>query len=366
MSELILNARFLMRPATGVDRVAAELMQALDQIGLPQGMHNWRALRPGGTTVSTPAPFRDRLHATASRLDGHLWEQLILRQSCPDDWLLSLCNAGPVLRRRQIVMLHDAQVFSHPESYARAFRQWYRIIQPRLGHRAAMVLTVSEHARAQLEHFGVVPKGKARVVPNGADHILRLPADLNILTQHRLKPQGYFLAIGSQAAHKNIPMLLRAARTRNPDAPPLVIAGGGHAAAFAGASVLSSRNIRTIGRVSDAALRALYENATALVFPSLTEGFGLPPVEAMLCGCPVIASTGGAIPEVCGDAAFLVDPLDEKGWTTAMTDIADTPDLRNSLTQAGYKRAATFTWANAAAILSEHLSDLPKDDLWQG
>lgn len=362
MSNLILNSRFLMRPPTGVDRVAAELICALDRHGLPPGLGDWRALRPAGPMAEVqnrPPQILENQHVSGSRWKGNLWEQLTLARVAPEDWLLSLCNIGPVLRRRQVVMLHDAQVFRAPESYSQGFRSWYHALQPRLARRAAMVLTVSHHAKAELEHFGVVPQGKARVVPNGADHILRTAADPGVLHQQSLTPGAYFLAIGSLASHKNIALLAQAAQNRADTAVPLVIAGGGNANVFADAGISSSQDIRLVGRVTDAELRALYENATALVFPSLTEGFGLPPVEAMFCGCPVIASTGGAVPEVCGEAAFLVDPQDLGGWTAAMTRMADDTDLRTRLIQAGYKRAATFTWANAAAVLSEHLSQLP-------
>lgn len=363
MSELVLNARFLMRPPTGVDRVATELMCALNDLGLPKGLDKWRGVRPSGS-VALPAEraqaIARQVQPSASRFDGHLWEQLVLGYADPEAWLLSLCNVGPVLRRKQIVMFHDAQIFRTPESYGRPFRTWYRAMQPRLGKRAAMVLTVSEHSKAELEHFGVVPAGKTRVVPNGGDHILRVPPDHRILRKQGLEQNGYFLTIGSLAPHKNIDLLVKAASARQDRSLPLVIAGGGNAGVYAEAGIAPSEDIRPIGRVTDSALRALYENAIALVFPSLTEGFGLPPIEAMFCGCPVIASTGGAVPEVCGNAAYYVDPMDRTGWTNAMTDLAQDPLLRQRLIREGTERAAAFTWAKAAAVLSDCLADLPQ------
>lgn len=365
MADLVLNARFMMRPTTGVDRVAMELIGALDALGLPDGVQDWRALRPAGPTGANDmaSTLRSRTEVSTSRLDGHLWEQLVLGHTAPNDWLMSLCNIGPVLRQRQIVMIHDAQVFRTPESYSRAFRLWYHAMQPQLGRRAAMVLTVSEHAKAELEHFGVVPPGKARVVPNGADHILRTPADCRVLRGNRLRKGSYFLAIGSMATHKNLPMIAKAASYNGNSETPLVIAGGGDRSVFADSGIAETGCVRPIGRVTDGELRALYENATALVFPSLTEGFGLPPLEAMLCGCPVIASTGGAIPEVCGDAALFVDPMNMWSWASAMTLLNQDPGLRGTLSQIGYKRAAAFTWANAAAILKGHLSQLPQTSM---
>lgn len=361
MTDLLLNSRFLMRPPTGVDRVATELADAL--ISLAGDTMPVRGLRPAGEIVqpeSRPEALLTRVEASSSRLKGHAWEQIALAGADPGAWLLSLCNMGPALRRRQVVMMHDAQVFRQPESYSRAFRSWYHLVQPRLARRAELVLTVSEHSRRELEHFGVVPPGKARVVPNGADHILRIGADRDILGKHGLEPGGYFLAIGSLAPHKNLALIAEAALKRSDRSRPLVIAGGGNASVFSDSGIVPSDDVRVIGRVSDAELRGLYDNATALVFPSLTEGFGLPPAEAMFCGCPVIATTGGAVPEVCGEAALSLPPSDASAWAAAMDRISTDDGLRRNLAEAGAARVARFTWENAAKTLMGHLQDLTR------
>lgn len=363
MTGLLLNARFLMRPPTGVDRVAEQLVSALLELDLPPRFDGFRGLRPQGDMALPEARPKEVLAAIeppASTLKGHAWEQIALARARPDDWLLSLCNTGPVMRRRQVVMIHDAQVFRQPESYSRPFRLWYNAMQPRLGRRAAMVLTVSEHSKSELEHYGVVPKGKARVIPNGADHILKITSDGGTMARHGLTPGGYLLALGSLAPHKNLAMLVAAARARKDRAVPLVIAGGGNASVFGDNGITPSEDVRLLGRVSDEELRALYDNAAALVFPSITEGFGLPPAEAMFCGCPVIASTGGAIPEVCGDATLSLDPSDREGWTAAMESLCADPALRSRLAEAGRARVQQFTWRAAAEKLAGLLAELPQ------
>ncbi|WP_417585468.1 glycosyltransferase family 4 protein [Pelagibacterium sp.] len=359
MSDLILNARFLTRPQTGVDRVAQELTAALieDRPGL-----RIRALCPREGVVhqeDRPTALMQHVQRSASSLKGQLWEQVHLAGAHKNDWLLSLCNMGPVWRKRQIVMIHDAQVFRQPDSYSRAFRGWYQLLQPLLGRRAAMVLTVSEHSKHELEQFGVVPSGKTRVVPNGADHILRIGLDGTALARWGLERGRYFLALGSLAPHKNLAMLVAAAKAREDQSIPLVIAGGGNATVFSSNGIVSGEGIRVLGRVSEAELRTLYEYATALAFPSLTEGFGLPPAEAMFCGCPVISSTGGAIPEVCGSATLALGPYDQAGWTRAMEELAENSGLRHSLSERGRAQAAKFTWRAAAKRLASHLSELP-------
>ncbi|MEM6634658.1 MAG: glycosyltransferase family 1 protein [Pseudomonadota bacterium] len=361
MPDLVLNARFLMRPMTGVDRVATELALALMRRGPPLGFSRLRARRPAGEIASAearPASLLDITSPSPARFGSQVWEQLSLARADPQDWLLSPCNIGPIGRKRQIVIIHDAQVFRQPKAYSRAFRTWYRVAQPHLARTAAQILTVSEFSRGELAECGIADADKVGVVPNGADHILRTAPDAKTLTRHNLTPDGFILVIGSLAPHKNLARLAKAALARADRRMPLVIAGGGNPSVFAEAGIKPDPDLRFLGRITDAELRALYEAARALAIPSITEGFGLPAVEAMTCGCPVIASTGGALPEVCGDAALLVDPLDTGGWTAAMDLITEDDALAQDLRAAGLARAERFTWDSAAARLAEHLAPL--------
>ncbi|WP_209079439.1 glycosyltransferase family 1 protein [Shimia sp. R9_3] len=355
---LLLNGRFLTRPPTGVDRVAVELMRAfLARDDAPE----LRCVVPQPGPIQELGTFPDALiksvEISESILKGQLWEQVSLPRLAAEETLLSLCNIGPIASANQVVMMHDAQAFTQPQAYARAFRMWYHAVQPRLGRKVRLVLTVSRFSAGELEAHGVVPRGKARVVHNGADHILRTAADPETLTDFTLEPQGYFLAIGSFAPHKNLKMLIAAAERRGAGAPPVVIAGGGNARVFGENGLRESASVRLLGRVSDAQLRALYENALALTFPSLTEGFGLPPVEAMTCGCPVIAAPRGAVPEICGSAARYADPEDAQAWTVAMQDIADNQQERKERAEAGRAQSAAFTWQAAAAQFAAHLDE---------
>ncbi len=351
---LYLNGRFLTRPATGVDRVAAEILAAIAGLDDARARHIV-VLVPAKALICNDV--FDRLSDTARRRvtvrrtglgHGHIWEQWHLGQLPLDGPLLSLCSTGPLLQRNQALMIHDAQVWDVPDSFSLAFRYAYRMGLPALSRRVQTVLTVSEFAKGRLEHHGVVPVGKARVVLNGADHMDRIVADPGMLGRHGLARQGYFLAIGSLAPHKNLKLLIQAAAARPAGQPELVIAGGMNPQIFADAGLPVPPGVRFLGRVSDAGLKALYENALGLVFPSLTEGFGLPPVEAMRCGCPVIATTGGAVPEICGDVVSYVDPLDMQGWTAAMVRFAQDAAFRENLSARGVARARERIWAVAA------------------
>lgn len=352
---LALNARFATRPLSGVDRVAQELTRALialeDEVEL-------RAFAP-----KAPAFAEFPLPIVHGQLGGQAWEQLELPAARCADLLFSPCNTGPLAVREQVVLIHDAQPWLQPEAYSPAFRAWYRLLLPRLARRVRAVLTISEYSRSQLERFGIVPPNKAQVVPNGADHILRIAPDPETLERHGLTPGGYLLAIGNTSPHKNLAMLMRAAAARPAGEPPLVIAGGGNSRVFADANLRPPPGVQLLGRVTDGELRALYTHATAFVFPSLTEGFGLPPLEAMLCGCPTVVSRAGAIPEVCGEASVYVGPADEAGWTRAMVSVAAWgPDMRQAAIGAGRRRAETFTWARSARRIIDLLATKPTEE----
>jgi glycosyltransferase involved in cell wall biosynthesis len=285
------------------------------------------------------------------RLSGQAWEQLELPLDVGDAWLLNPCNVGPILTRRSVVTIHDAQVYLAPEAYTRAFRSWYKTILPILGRRARIVTTVSKFSKDTLEAYGVVPRGKAHVVPNGADHILRIESDPQALQRFGLSPGRYLLAVGSLSPHKNLRSLIAAAGLRRDRSIPLVVAGGAAPRIFADAGMPKTPDLHYLGRVTDAELRSLYENAAAFLFPSLVEGFGLPPVEAMACGCPVIASSAASLPEVCGGAALYADPFDIDAWARLMDEVTVDAELRARLREAGHKRATGYTWRNAALSL---------------
>ncbi|MCO6381953.1 glycosyltransferase family 1 protein [Oceanicola sp. 502str15] len=351
------NARFLTRPVSGVDRVARALLVALSErpdIARLRLIHPERQAVDTGWIEALEPAFRAKftLHPFGRRR-GHLWEQVDLPRARGGDTLLSLCTTGPLAVADQLVLIHDAQVWDAPQSYSRRFRLAYRLLLPALARRARRVATISSHSAARLEALGVVPRGKLRVVLNGADHMRQFTGDPTALGRFGLEPGRYVLAVGSAAPHKNLDLLLRAAEQGAGKAPLLVIAGALGNRIYGRVSLESGARVKVLGHVSDGELKALYHGAMALAFPSLTEGFGLPPLEAMLCGCPVLASTGGALPEICGPAATLLDPQDATQWSEALQRIATDGPLRMSMGRKGRDHAARYTWERAAARLLE-------------
>lgn len=344
---LAVNARFLTQKTTGVQRFAAEVTRALAARGT-----KLRLLAPQGA----PARFDDLpVEVTGSR-GGQAWEQLDLPRAAGGDMLLNLGNTAPLLRgARQAVVIHDAGVFDTPESYSLAFRSWYRALHWALPRRGARILTVSEFSRGRLAaRLGLDPS-RIGVMPEGGEHVLRTPAETEVLARHGLAPRGFALAVGTRAAHKNLGALEKAAAMLAGRGMVLAVAGAVESGAFRGAADASGAGVRLLGRVTDGELRALYENALCLVFPSRYEGFGIPPLEAMWCGCPVLASRAGAVPEVCGDAALWFDAEGPATPEAALARLLDEPGLADALRHAGAARAKLYSWDAAAARLLELL-----------
>lgn len=359
MNGLIINGRFMAARPTGVQRVAYELVRQLgihreeltQLFGAPP-----RILAPRGVDYAVnPSSL---LLDCDSRLKGHAWEQFELPYRAKGALLLSLCNLSPVFASLagvdSVTMFHDAQVFTSPASYSLAFRLAYQRIQPMIGARARRILTVSHFSASQLAQFGMAPADRIRVIHNGIDHSGGAMKDSSILTRLGLTAGGYVLALASAQAHKNIGVLLRAFAGEGCPPLKLVLFGAGDRADFpeAGDQVLFA------GRVDDGELAALMASALCFAMPSTTEGFGLPPLEAMAQGCPAVIAPCGALPEVCGDAALQAAPDDPAAWQAAFAVLQDDPALRAHLVEKGVARARDFTWRRAGEQLMAVLREV--------
>ncbi|HYE50381.1 MAG TPA: glycosyltransferase family 1 protein [Azospirillaceae bacterium] len=357
---LVVNGRFLAQRLTGVQRYARELVTALDarlaeraEAGEP-----WPAVIHAPPDAADLAGLRHIALRRVGSRTGHAWEQLDLNASARGALLLNLGNTGPLLHPRQLVAIHDAGVYACPESYSAAFRAWYRVLYAVLGRRALKVLTVSRFSALELTRYAGIRAERLAVVPNAADHFAAQAPAADALARFGLEPGGYVFALGSASRAKNTAAVARAMAMLPEPRPLLVTAGHRDPRIFADTGESLGAGVRELGPVSDADLKALYGGALCLVFPSLYEGFGLPPLEAMIAGCPVVAARAASLPEVCGDAALYVDPHDPADIAAQVARVVADAGLRRELAERGRRRAADFGWRRSADRLLTILDEV--------
>ncbi len=362
---LWINGRFLGRKTTGVERVAHELLAAIStQFLNTSGQHN-TAEFDLQFHWALPSDFQGQLPAYGvhwpskkiGTLTGHAWEQWSLARHAPNDWVINLCNTAPLFRRQQVVFFHDAQVFALPQNFSWRFRLWYRCLLQCAGRRARILLTNSFFSQSELAKFTGISADKFKVIHLGIDHILRLKPELPEAVRQLDPNKKWMLAVSSASPNKNFAGAVNAAMGANMH---LVIAGQTYSKVFQQASFDQS-NATQLGYVSDEELAGLYQHAACLVYPSFYEGFGLPPLEAMQMGCPVVVSQTSSLPEVCGDAGFYCNPSDANSITEAVKKVIriQEPEL-SQVRQNAIRHASQFTWQRSAEHFWQHLlSTLP-------
>ncbi|HEU4682483.1 MAG TPA: glycosyltransferase family 1 protein [Gemmatimonadales bacterium] len=362
MNRVFINGRYLTQSITGVQRCAAETVRALDQLIVegeyPADRWAFTLLLPR----SAPQPTFQRIAArTVGHGVGQWWEQLELPLHARNGVLVSLANAAPIAAERQCVTIHDASVFAVPEAYRPAFRTWYRFMIPALGRRADRVLTVSQFSRDELVRRAGISAGKLAVVPNAGEHILAVQPDSGVFAKTGFGDRPYVLVVGSGSRHKNLQGIVRAQELVPRNDYDVVVVGQRDPRIFGGRGPLPSERIRPIGYVTDGELRALYEKAVCLLFPSLYEGFGLPTLEAMACGCPVIASNVASLPEICGDAALYCDPRDPGDIARRISQLLGQPELRHTLRSRALDRARGYRWRDTArGVMAQVMRIVPQ------
>jgi len=268
-----------------------------------------------------------------------------LRRLPPESVFFSPGFNPPLVAAQPFVFtMHDLNHIDRAENSTAAKRLCYRLVLRRACRGAARVLTVSEFSRRRIVDWAGVPPEKVVNVGNGVDGSFRAEP------QRLGHPEGYLLCVGNRKGHKNEFRVVEAfARAGLPPSVRLRFTGEATTELTRQASRCGvARRVDFTGQLNDAQMPALYREARALVFPSLYEGFGLPVLESMACGTPVITSTTTALPEVAGEAALLVDPESAAAIAAAIRRLWDDGALRAALRERGLERAAQFTWERTA------------------
>jgi glycosyltransferase involved in cell wall biosynthesis len=318
--KIAINGRFLSRRISGVERYAHEISKRIHPTRMIQSRFN------------------------SGQWIGNLWEQIILpMQIKQNETLWSPANAGPWLLKNQVLTIHDASVFDHPQWFKPSFAAWTRLSWKILAQRVKAIITVSNFSRERLKiHLGI-PQEKIHVIHNGVGTPFEPQSQTRVeeVKKKYKLDKPYFLFVGTNEPRKNLSTLLQAWKDLKNSVHTLFIAGGR-------GNVFADTDFGVSIYVPDEDLPALYSGATAYVTTSHYEGFGLPALEAMACGTPVIAPNTTSFPEILGNAALLIDPNNSTEITIAMQKMMDDPQLANRLRENGLGQIKNFTWERAA------------------
>jgi glycosyltransferase involved in cell wall biosynthesis len=349
---IFLNGRFLTQPITGVQRTAIELVQALDQL-IDQRIIDRDNYRFNLIYSGIPVNAIQLKHIKIVKrgiFKGNLWEQLELPFYTAGNLLISMCTVAPLLKRKQFVIVHDASFIVNPTFFPLIFRTWYKVAISLLGKTARKIITVSDFSKSELIKHLKINEAKITVIYNAADHILKYddPGDDFKSKTECYKP--YCLAVSSLSANKNFNGLSRAIAKIDFKGYHMLIAGGISTTLQA---ATPDPLVTYLGYVSNEELKYLYLNASLFVFPSFYEGFGIPPLEAMIAGCPVLSSNTSSMPEVLDNACAWFNPHDDVEMASAIHQLINSPERLEQLKAAGYKQSAKYSWNKSAIQLFE-------------
>ncbi|HYP47311.1 MAG TPA: glycosyltransferase, partial [Thermoleophilaceae bacterium] len=324
----------------GVERVTIELATRLPQ------------LRPDRYAVMRPP------RGFAYRA-GHLWEQALLPVAASRAQVLYCpANLAPAISKRTVVVIHDLAALHHPGWYSPPYASYQRHLLPRLAKHARRVIAPSEFSRSELVNGLGLDPTQVSVVPNGVDERFSPSVDPEPARRAYGLDRPYALVVGTRIARKNVAALAGAAQRLEELGVELVAAGSSRAYMRPG----QPPPMRALGYVEEHHLPGLYAGAVALAMPSLYEGFGLPVLEAMASGVPVVAANRTALPETCGGAALLVDAEDGEALSEALASAVADAELRARLIPAGLRRAETFSWTRAAELTDAVIQEVLEED----
>ena len=343
-TSVIVNGRYSTKFVSGINRYSLEICQRLG----------------GKIKYCAPTKF-------SSIVNGIPWEQSYLPFLVgSDDLLWSPGNTGPLGVSNQVVTIHDLIPLEHPEWFKSSFSAWYRFLLPRLSNRAMHIITISEFSKERISTIlGILPE-KITIVPEGVGDEFRQENSKRIMdVQQKYNiPQKYLLVVSSLEPRKNLKRLLESWEIiyqRYQDIELAIVGISRYSPRDVGFSKLP-KGVNLIGYVDDIDLPAVYSGAIALIFPSIYEGFGLPVLEAMACGTPVIASNTSSLPEVIGDAGLLFDPFEIDDITSSIEKFLHDGELREDLREKGFKQATKFSWDTTAervwAVLSQTIAEI--------
>ena len=338
------NARFLTQDITGVQRFGIEISRNLKKMM--------------GNDICFVSPNNTKHPELVKELDvqfvgnksGYYWEQIELpnflkKQGKP--LLVNFASTAPIAYSNQISTVHDAAYLRFPEGFSKAFYWTYKLLIPMVCKKSRAVVTVSEFSKKEISLMMGVPLNKLFVVYNAVDCQKFQPI------VNSSEKGNYFLCVSSVSYRKNLKLVLEAFALKQDvfKNTKLYIIGELKGKSFNNEDLenyLSLPNVKLLGRVSDNELINYYRNSIAFIYPSFYEGFGIPPLEAQACGCPVIVAKTSALPEVFEESALYCDPYDANDLGNKMEKLKDDLISSNHFKEMGITNSQRFTWEQNA------------------
>ena len=349
---------------TGVEWYAYHVIQELKKISVKDG-NSWvmysNALLSGGLEALPENWYEDRLRWPLP----YGWTQLALSWELKKHPIDVLWMPGSTLPRvhprRLVVTVHDIGFHHHPELYPKRQIAVHERSMREIAKRAERILTVSEFSARDISESYGIDSRKIAITPCGIDHdtykLISDPAEIDQRLQRYRLSRPYFIVVGRLEAKKNLVTLVKAweqFKTRRGVGDPhkLVFVGSAGHGSDAVFRAIQSSPVKSdfvhLGYVPEVDLPALLNGAVGLIHPSHFEGFGIPPVQAMACGTPVIASNAASLPEICGEAAMYADPNSPEQFAHLMDTLIQEPSKRQTMQIAGMTQSAKYTWKSTA------------------
>ena len=301
--KFVINGRFLTQRITGVQRYAREIVSELDKICSDCDIE----IAVPMTAAEIPAYSNIRVVRIGKRA-GVLWEQTTFSRYVKNQRAVSvnLCNSAP-LTGKKVVAIHDVKVRAHPEFFGWKFRAWYNLLFRNITRTAKAIITVSEFSKQEIVKYYRCDPSKIFVIYNAWQHFEAIPVAADVLEKFQVTEKSYIFALGSLEPNKNLKWILNAAKN-NPQ-ETFIVGGGINEAVFAKQDFSLPPNVRLIGYLSDVESKSLMHYCKAFVFPSFYEGFGIPPMEAMVAGAPqIFVSDIPVMHEIFGNEVEYIDP----------------------------------------------------------